>query len=294
MYIEIDTKSGFCFGVVNAITRAEESIENDGGVHCLGDIVHNGAEVSRLEKAGMKTISHEDLQNLKNATVLLRAHGEPPSTYKIAKENNIKIVDATCPVVLNLQSRVRRGYQKMKKVNGQVVIYGKFGHAEVIGLMGQTEDNAILVTVEEDLDKIDFTRPIHLFSQTTKSIKSYAHMRELIEKRIEKAGSEFELKWTDSICRQVSNKEEDMRNFSRRFDVVVFVGGKKSSNAKQLVEMCKDENPNTHLIADETELKKEWFEGDPDVGICGATSTPVWLMEKVKATLEEMFHEETV
>lgn len=290
MQIEIDTKSGFCFGVVNAINRAEEAIKANGKVLCLGDIVHNGAEVDRLEKQGMKTITNDHLQSLKNETVLLRAHGEPPSTYKLAKENGIKIIDATCPVVLNLQSRVRRGYQRMKKTDGQIVIYGKFGHAEVIGLMGQTENNAILVTTEDDLDKIDYKKPIHLFSQTTKSIKSYEHLRKLIEKKIEDAGNLHELKWTDSICRQVSNKEEDMRAFSKKHEIIIFVGGKKSSNAKQLFEMCIDENPNTYFVSTEQDLKKEWFNKDSKVGICGATSTPVWLMEKVRDEIAGMFH----
>jgi len=289
MHIDIDTKSGFCFGVVNAINRAEEALKEKGKVNCLGDIVHNGAEVDRLEAAGMRTINKDDLKTLKNETVLLRAHGEPPSTYQLAKENNIKIIDATCPVVLNLQSRVRRGYQRMKKNDGQVVIYGKFGHAEVIGLMGQTEDNAILITTEEDLNKIDYTRPIHLFSQTTKSIKSYEYMRKLIEQKIADAGNLHELKWTDSICRQVSNKEEDMRAFSRKYEIIIFVGGKKSSNAKQLFEMCIDENPNTYFVSNESELQKEWFNKDSKVGICGATSTPVWLMEKVKGKIFDMF-----
>ncbi len=278
MKVEIDENSGFCFGVVYAIEMAEDYLNEQGSLYCLGDIVHNDKEVQRLEEKGLKIIDHAELQDLRDTTVLIRAHGEPPETYRLALENNIELIDASCPVVLKLQNRVRNAYAE----DAQIVIYGKIGHAEVNGLIGQTQQEAIIVTQEEDLNKIDYSRPISLFSQTTKSTEGFYKIKALIE---EKSNS---FKANDTICRQVSNRDPQLRIFSTQYDVIIFVSGKKSSNGKVLYEVCRSVNPNSYFISDEAELEVRWFEGASSVGICGATSTPMWLMEKVSLAIHSL------
>lgn len=287
MKIEIDSKSGFCFGVINAIEKAEEELQTKGILYCLGDIVHNGVEVRRLEAMGLKTITHLELKELKDCTVLLRAHGEPPSTYELAEKNNIKLIDATCPVVLSLQKKIKRGYNAINKEDGQIVIFGKHGHAEVNGLVGQTNENAIVVNSKEDLSKVDFSKPIHIFSQTTQSQHEYKDLQEEMKSRIVDEG--FDLKSTNSICRQVSNRENDLRDFAQKFDVVVFVSGKKSSNGKVLYNICHEVNQYTYFVSDVVDLEGLEITKDASVGICGATSTPKWLMEKVADEIHRMF-----
>ena len=284
MKIEIDQNSGYCFGVEFAIQMAEDELADGQKLYCLGDIVHNDMEVKRLTKKGLVIVDREALPGLKNCRVLIRAHGEPPETYKLAMQNNLELVDASCPVVLKLQNRVKHAYDKTDEAKGQIVIYGKQGHAEVIGLTGQTEQEAIVIMDDADLDKIDFTRPVTLFSQTTKSTKGFYRIKKLIEDRIEKAGRSLDVsnfKANDSICRQVSNREPQLIRFSSAKDVIVFVSGKKSSNGKALYGVCKENNPRSYFIENETELDPSWFKSTDSVGICGATSTPMWLMEQV-------------
>lgn len=288
MITTIDSNSGFCFGVVYAIQMAEDELAESGKLYCLGDIVHNNMEVERLKKEGLEIIQHSDLENLKNCKVLIRAHGEPPSTYETAIKNNIELIDASCPVVLKLQNRIREGYEDILEENGQIVIYGLEGHAEVNGLKGQTKNNAIIVMNESDLDKIDYSKPIKLYSQTTKSTKGFFHMKKEIEKRIEESGSmgtvSFEA--NDTLCRQVSNREPQLLKFASAHDVIIFVGGKKSSNGKILYDVCKSVNPNSYFVSDPTELNSDWFTNINTVGICGATSTPMWLMEMVEKEIQ--------
>jgi len=288
MEITIDQDSGFCFGVVYAIQMAEAELDESGSLYCLGDIVHNNMEVERLSKKGLKIINHDQLKELRDCKVLIRAHGEPPETYHIAITNNIELIDASCPVVLKLQNRVRTSFEEIKSNNGQIIIYGEPGHAEVNGLVGQTAGEAVIVTGESDLDKIDLTRPVYLFSQTTKSTAGFNKMKSLIEQKV----SDFrgmvdvaDVVSNDTICRQVSNREPQLEKFAVRFDAVVFVSGKKSSNGKALFEVCKRVNPNTHFISEVSEIQDIWFEGVNSVGICGATSTPMWLMEDVSSYL---------
>ena len=245
MRVEIDSHSGFCFGVVRAISRAEEALQEQGEVFSLGDIVHNRVEVQRLERLGMHTVTHDQMPGLKGRSLFIRAHGEPPSTYRLAEELGIELIDATCPVVAKLQRRVVEAHEKMRQVGGQVVILGKRGHAEVIGLTGQVEAPTLVVETEEDLDQIDFTRPIYFLSQTTQSISLFQH-----------------------LC-------------AGRFDVIIFVCGRKSSNGRVLFEVCRRANPRSYNVEEASELRPEWFEGAESVGICGATSTPKWLMQEV-------------
>jgi len=291
MNINIDSNSGYCFGVEFAIQMAEDEMEHARKLYCLGDIVHNDKEVKRLEQKGLVIINHDELKNLKDCKVLIRAHGEPPETYQIALENNIELIDASCPVVLKLQNRVRNAYESSKKEQGQIVIYGKDGHAEVIGLSGQTNKEAIIITSEQDLDKIDFTKPISLFSQTTKSTSGFYHLKELIENRIRQQNQTenpdpFDA--NDSICRQVANREPQLKNFSEENDVIVFVSGKKSSNGKALYSSCKSINPRSYFVEDESEINPDWFKPTDSVGICGATSTPMWLMENVAKFIQQI------
>lgn len=284
--IEIDSESGFCFGVVTAIRKAEEELAKSGTLFCLGDIVHNSGEVERLRQKGLRTITHNELNDLHDVKVLLRAHGEPPSTYRTARERGIEIIDATCPVVLKLQQRIKALYDNPQAdEQPQIVIYGKVGHAEVNGLVGQTEGHAIVVEDIAGLDLVDFSRPVALYSQTTKSLEGFNAIIAEIERRI-KPGVEF--RYYDTICRQVSNRVDRLRRFARGKDVVLFVAGAKSSNGKILFGHCLDENPRTHLLADETGLRREWFENASTVGICGATSTPRWLMERVRDSLSDL------
>ena len=282
MEVIIDPNSGYCFGVEFAIQMAEDELADSGKLYCLGDIVHNAMEVERLNARGLEIIDHEDLRNIRDAKVLIRAHGEPPETYKIALENNIELIDASCPVVLKLQNRVNKDFKRMEEEEGQLVIYGKKGHAEVVGLTGQTKNKAIVVMEEDDLEKIDYSRPITLFSQTTKSTKGFYNLKSMIEER---AGKDAQFKANDSICRQVSNREPNMVRFSAENDVVIFVSGKKSSNGKALYGVCKQNNERSYFIESAKELNMDWFKPDDRVGICGATSTPTWLMENVKEAI---------
>lgn len=282
--VEIDTNSGFCNGVVRAIQAAEQELERGGQLYCLGDIVHNSNEVERLRAKGLITINHDELRQLRNAKVLLRAHGEPPETYRIAHENNIEIIDATCPVVLQLQRKIKKSYDTRTSNNDQVLIYGKVGHAEVNGLVGQTNGEAIVLETPGDLDKVDFEQRITLYSQTTKSVQHFAEMVQLIQERT--ATDKFE--WHDTICRQVANRIPNIREFARTHDLVLFVCGKKSSNGKVLYEECRSVNENTHLVSDIEELNPAWLEGKSNIGICGATSTPRWLMAEFQSRIEEI------
>lgn len=279
MLIEIDDKSGFCFGVVRAITEAESALSDGGEVSSLGDIVHNRMEVQRLEALGLKTVTHSDLPTLGGKRLFIRAHGEPPRTYRTARELGIEIIDATCPVVARLQRRVVEAYEEMAPRGGQVVILGKRGHAEVVGLTGQVEDRAIVVERKEDLEQIDFTRPIFFLSQTTQSIALFEQLGEEILRR---HTTPDEVRIVDTICRQVSGREQHLEGFAARFDLVVFVCGRKSSNGKVLFEVCRRTNPRSYNIEEAGELDPTWLEGVSSVGICGATSTPKWLMEQVR------------
>jgi 4-hydroxy-3-methylbut-2-enyl diphosphate reductase len=290
MIINIDPNSGFCFGVVYAIQMAEDELDQSGKLFCLGDIVHNNMEVDRLKEKGLVIINHEELQELRDCKVLIRAHGEPPSTYQLAIKNNIELIDASCPVVLKLQNRVHHSFTEALKHDAQIVIYGEHGHAEVNGLVGQTDGKAIVVKTEEDLDKVDFNKPVYFFSQTTKSTAGFENMERLIQERIIRfKGSleEGDFVSNDTLCRQVSNREPQLKRFAAQHDVIVFVSGKKSSNGKALFAACQSVNPKSYFISSPDELQNEWLEGAAAVGICGATSTPVWLMEKVKVQLAE-------
>ena len=282
--VEIDTNSGFCNGVVRAIQAAEQELEKGQQLYCLGDIVHNSNEVERLRAKGLITINHDELRELRNAKVLLRAHGEPPETYRIAQENNIEIIDATCPVVLQLQRKIKKSYDTRTNNNDLILIYGKVGHAEVNGLVGQTNGEAIVLETPNDLHKVDFDQRITLYSQTTKSVQHFAEMVQLIQERT--ANDKFE--WHDTICRQVANRIPNIREFARTHDLVLFVCGKKSSNGKVLYEECLSVNENTHLVSDIDELDPSWLNGKTNIGICGATSTPRWLMAEFQARVEEI------
>lgn len=285
--VEIDDKSGFCFGVVTAINKAEEELAKGDKLYCLGDIVHNTAEVERLQNKGLETIDHAALKHLCNAKVLLRAHGEPPSTYDCAKENNTTIIDATCPVVLKLQQRIKSDYNDAiaKGLDLQIVIYGRHGHAEVNGLVGQTNGAAIVVENAEALDSIDFERPVSLYSQTTKSLEGFANIVNEISRRM-KPGVFF--KYADTICRQVANRVEHLKEFAARHNVVLFVAGEKSSNGKILFGHCHDVNEHTYLVSSPEAIEPAWLLNARTIGICGATSTPRWLMELVANRVNEL------
>ncbi len=273
--IEIDDNSGFCFGVVFAISMAEDILEDEGKLYCLGDIVHNDEEVSRLKAKGLQIIDHEQLKNIKNEKVLIRAHGEPPETYKLALENNIELVDASCPVVLKLQNRVREAYNDHE----QILIYGKHGHAEVKGLVGQTNGDAIVIETFDELEKYELPKKLQLFSQTTKRTKNLYKLKSTLEEK------GIEVDFNDTLCRQVSNRDLQLPTFVKKFDKVIFVAGLKSSNGKVLFDVCKENNPNTYFVSNKDELKKEWFIENENIGICGATSTPQWQMEEIKETI---------
>lgn len=280
--VEIDKKSGYCFGVTRAIKKAEEELKKGTPLYCLGYIVHNALEVERLTKLGLITIDMEQFKQLKNARVLLRAHGEPPSTYEIAKQNNIELIDASCPVVLTLQNRIKK---KDKETNDstQTVIYGKKGHAEVVGLVGQTNDRAIVIEDIDELDKLDYTKDIHLFSQTTKPLDGFREISTEIESRMQKSA---QFKSYDTICRQVSNRVPNLQEFAKKHDIVFFVAGKKSSNGKVLFEVCKKNNPNSYFISNPKEVDISLVKENISIGICGATSTPKWQMEEVEKIIK--------
>lgn len=287
--IEIDSDSGFCFGVVRVIELAEKMLDEDGKLFCLGDIVHNNRELDRLKRKGLVVINYDDFKQLKNCKILIRAHGEPPETYQIAEKNNIELIDGTCPVVLKLQQRIKEKYTKLKPDNGQIVVYGKKGHAEVRGLTGHTDNKAIIVESVEDLKGIDISRPIHLFAQTTKSKEGYHNIVEKI-KEMYHSGTDKKiyLHCTDSICAQVSTRSTRIRDFCKRHDIIVFVSGEKSSNGKILFEVCKKENSNSYFISSEDQIKDFWFTNAKSVGVCGATSTPKWLMEEVAEVIKKL------
>ncbi len=282
--IDIDQNSGFCFGVEAAIKKAEEELRKGKKLYCLGQIVHNDMEVKRLETLGMITLSYDEFKQLKNANVLLRAHGEPPETYKIAEQNNINLIDATCPIVTKFQKRVKKVYSESE--NGeQVVIYGKKSHPEVIGLAGQIDYQAIIIEKEEDLQNIDFKKPVKLYAQTTKSIAAYQNISQLIKQKSERNTNQENLKINNTLCGHVSGREPNLKKFAKEHDVIIFVSGKKSSNGKMLFDVCKQVNPNTHFISSPKELKPEWTNNANSIGICGATSTPKWLMEETKEAI---------
>ena len=283
MKIEIDKESGFCFGVVTAIRKAEEELAHGKPLYCLGDIVHNSKEVERLKEMGLQTIGHEEFRHLHNAKVLLRAHGEPPKTYAIAQQNQIEIIDATCPVVLQLQKRIKQEYNLKDSTKKQIVIYGKNGHAEVLGLVGQTEGKAIVVENLEEVKRLDFTSDIRLYSQTTKSLSEFREIVAYIQEHISQKAT---FKYYDTICRQVANRMPNIRAFAATHDLVFFVSGKKSSNGKMLFDECKKINPNSYLIDTPEEIDLSILKGAGSVGICGATSTPKWLMEEVSAYIK--------
>lgn len=278
LQVTIDSESGFCFGVVYAIEMAEEMLDEHGHLYCLGDIVHNDEEVRRLEAKGLEIIDHDRLTNLTDTRVLIRAHGEPPSTYQIALENRLELIDASCPVVLKLQNRIRNTYDKGEKI----YLYGKHGHAEVIGLLGQTNQEAHVFQDISELDIESLPKEITLYSQTTKSTDKFYQIVDTLRQHGIKVNS------NDTICRQVSNRDIELRTFAAQFDKVVFVSGSKSSNGKVLYNVCKETNPNTYFVSNSSELKPEWFTAQDKVGICGATSTPMWLMEDVKKHLEQL------
>ncbi len=283
MRIEIDNGSGFCFGVTTAIKKAEEELVTADRLYCLGDIVHNGRECERLRKLGLVTVGHEALDQLSDVRMLLRAHGEPPATYAKAEARNIKVIDATCPVVLNLQKKIKRDYDEDTLHERQIVIYGKNGHAEVVGLVGQTDGTAIVIECLDDAKKLDFTRSISLYSQTTMSLEGFNAVVKYIEENI---SSDASFRYYDTICRQVANRMPNIREFAEKHDVVLFVCGKKSSNGKVLFNECCSVNKRTYMIDNPSEIDYAWFDGVESVGICGATSTPKWLMEECRKRIE--------
>lgn len=285
LQIEIDNGSGFCFGVTTAIQKAEEELAKGNTLYCLGDIVHNGMECERLHQMGLITINHDDMRRLHDVKVLLRAHGEPPETYELARQNNIEIIDATCPVVLQLQKKIKRLYEANRQQptsNSQLVIFGKNGHAEVLGLVGQTNGEAIVIEQFEDVKQLDFTRDVYLYSQTTKSLDEFQRIIEYIQQHISPQAT---FRSFDTICRNVANRMPNITAFATRHDLILFVCGRKSSNGKVLFNECLRVNPNTHLIEGPSEIDPNWLSGIRTVGICGATSTPKWLMEQCRDAL---------
>lgn len=290
MKLSIDKGAGFCFGVVKAIETAERELERPGQLYCLGEIVHNQTEIARLKAKGLEIINHEQFRQMLDCKVLIRAHGEPPETYRIAEQNNIELIDASCPIVLKLQQRVAQSYEALKKQNGQVAIFGKQYHPEVIGLAGYAENEAIVISKPEDVDKMNKENPVHLYAQTTMNTEEFREVSSLLEKRLNwKENIEF--KSFDTICRQMANRVPDLKTFAKDRDVVVFVSGKNSSNGNYLFSVARSVNPETYFISDKTDLKPEWFKGKQNIGISGATSTPMWLMEEVGEEIERMKNE---
>lgn len=283
LQIEIDTGSGFCFGVTTAIQKAEEELAKGNTLYCLGDIVHNGMECERLRQMGLITINHDEMRQLRDVKVLLRAHGEPPSTYELAQRNNIEIIDATCPVVLQLQKKIKKQFDS--SLQPQIVIFGKKGHAEVLGLVGQTEGHAIVIEKFEDAQRLDFTHDIYLYSQTTKSLDEFQRIIEYIREHI---SAEATFKSFDTICRNVANRMPNISHFAKRHDLVLFVCGRKSSNGRVLYNECLRVNGNTHLIEGPAEIDASWLRNVKTIGICGATSTPKWLMEQCRDAILQM------
>ena len=289
--VEIDSGSGFCHGVVTAINKAEEELQKGGTLYCLGDIVHNNREVERLKELGLITINHEQFNHLHDAKVLLRAHGEPPETYETARRNNIQIIDATCPVVLSIQRRIKKEYDKEDMYDKQMVIYGKNGHAEVLGLVGQTQGKAIVIENLEEAKQLDFSKSIRLYSQTTKSLDEFRKIVEYIKEHI---SPDATFEYYDTICRQVANRIPNIRRFAASHELIFFVGGIKSSNGKILFHECQQVNPNSHFIDQASAIDDKLLEGVSKIGICGATSTPKWLMEEVSAAIKNKIGEKGV
>jgi 4-hydroxy-3-methylbut-2-enyl diphosphate reductase len=288
MEVEVDERSGFCFGVRNAVEIAEKALARGEEVFSLGPIVHNDIEVERLAAMGLASVNHDEFKKLRNCKVLIRAHGEPPETYEIAAKNNITIIEATCPIVKRLQSKIKETWEKTRESGGKVVIYGKAGHAEVVGLLGQTGNEALLIKDKEDLGSIQFSGEVHLFSQTTMSVKEYNDLAESIIMKMKEQGipdAEKHLHKNNTICGQVSNRQPRLKAFAKKHDVIIFVSGKESSNGKMLFNVCKNENPDTWFVSSPEEIRKEWFINRNSVGICGATSTPKWLIDKIKDTI---------
>lgn len=285
MTIEIDQGSGFCFGVTRAIGKAEEELAGEERLYCLGDIVHNGKECDRLQQMGLVTINHEQMKNIHNAKVLLRAHGEPPSTYALAREHGINLIDATCPVVLHLQERIKKEYDADTEHKKQIVIFGKNGHAEVLGLVGQTEETAIIIESADEVEKLDFSRDICLYSQTTMPLDEFRKIVDYVQQHI---SPEATFTYYDTICRQVANRMPNIRGFAHRHDAVLFVCGKKSSNGRVLFNECREANPRSYMIDTASEIEVRWLQGCESIGICGATSTPKWLMEECKIRVEQL------
>ncbi len=284
MIVDIDERSGFCFGVKNAVDIAEKALAKGEKVFCLGQIVHNDLEVERLSSLGLISVNHDQFRELTNCKVLIRAHGEPPETYNIAKKNNITIIEATCPIVKKLQSKIKETWLKTKADKGQVAIFGKSGHAEVAGLLGQTKNKAILINGEADIDKIDVTRPVYLFSQTTMGVADYAKITGIIRSRIltKRNNPDKLLHVYNTICSEVSCRQPRLKKFAESHEVIIFVSGKESSNGRMLNSVCKSVNPETYFVSSPEEIDKAWFRGRKSVGICGATSTPKWLIDKIK------------
>lgn len=291
MVVEIDKQSGFCFGVQNAVEIAEKALLNGEQVFSLGPIVHNDKEVDRLSTLGLMSINHEQFSKLHDCKVLIRAHGEPPETYTLAEKNNITIIEATCPIVKRLQSRIRETWLKSKEKGGQVVIFGKPGHAEVVGLMGQINNEGILVSGASDFNKIDISKPVYLFSQTTMSVKEYKNLTDNLREKITETGvvdHNNNLLINRTICGQVSNREPHLKTFAKKHDVIVFVSGRESSNGKMLYSVCKEVNPDTHFVSGSDEIDPSWFKGKKSAGICGATSTPKWLIENIRDIISNL------
>lgn len=287
--IDIDTHSGFCYGVVRAIEQAEKYLGEHRELHSLGSIVHNNIEISRLKEKGLKTINYDQMSTMKDSVVFIRAHGEPPSSYKIAKENNLKIIDCTCPVVLKLQERVKKNYRELKQIDGQLLIFGKNGHAEVNGLIGQVDGDAIIIEKQADIESIDFRRPIYIFSQTTKDPEQYKNLCSAIRERIVSVGGPIEkFRAFNTTCGQVSSRHPHLKEFSKNHSVIIFVSGKESSNGKILYEVCLAENPRSYKIENMNEIEASWFRDGDTVGVCGATSTPKWLLEKAAGHIREL------
>lgn len=291
MVVEVDRQSGFCFGVQNAVEIAEAALLRGEKVFSLGPIVHNDKEVDRLASLGLVSIDHNEFRNLKDCKVLIRAHGEPPETYFVAEKNNLTIIEATCPIVKRLQSKIKETWLKTKEGDGQVVIFGKPGHAEVVGLLGQINNEGILVSGPDDFGKIDISKPVYLFSQTTMSVKEYGRLAEILLSKMEAAGIPDPAKnliINKTICGQVSNREPHLKAFAKKHDTIIFVSGRESSNGKMLYSVCKNINPDTHFVSSHEELDKNWFTGKNSIGICGATSTPKWLIENIRDIISNL------
>ena len=288
MQVEIDKNSGFCFGVVRAIKAAEKQLQQHKPLYCLGDIVHNNEEVNRLATLGLKIISHDDFQRLTNTEVMIRAHGEPPQSYQTAQKNNLSLMDATCPVVLKLQKDIKNSFEAEEFQDGQILIFGKAGHAEVIGLLGQTQNKGLVISSLSDIDKIDYHRPAKLYSQTTQSVEEYQAIVQTIQEKYAQIGNQALFHYYDTICYRVANRAKEIRDFASKYDKVIFVSGEKSSNGLYLFDICKEINPHSYFIYRQEQLNNIPFNIKDKVGICGATSTPMWLMQAIAEKIKHL------